>query len=112
MPWLDHGRHQNCEGGFSLNHFCIISKPLMCATIWIKHLGIAIVASSRIKHGDWFMLVSKGTNNKWTYDLIDHLMANLEIVIALASMTCIGNLDGYELHSRDEKVFNDFINEC
>ena len=25
---------------------------------WIKHLGITIVASSRIKLGDWFMLVS------------------------------------------------------
>ena len=50
MPWLDHGWHRNCEGGFSLNHFCIISKPLMCATIWIKHLGIAIVTSSRMKH--------------------------------------------------------------
>ena len=58
------------------------------------------------------MLVSKGTNNKWTYDLIDHLMANLEIIIALASMTYIVNLDGYELQSREGKVLNDFINEC
>ena len=29
------------------------------------------------------MLVSKGTNNKWTYDLTDHLMVDLEIIIAL-----------------------------
>jgi hypothetical protein len=31
----------------------------------------------------------KGTNNKWTYDLIDHLMINLEtiILVALACMT-------------------------
>jgi hypothetical protein len=52
----------------------------MCATTWIKHLGIAIVASSKgcsmIKHGDWFMLVSKGTNDKWTSDLMDQLMTN------------------------------------
>ena len=46
-------------GGFSLNCFCIISQPPICATIWIKHLEVAIVASSRIKHGDWIMLVSK-----------------------------------------------------
>ena len=46
--------------GFSLDCFYFISKPLMCATIWIKHFKIAImVSSSRIKHGDWFMLVSK-----------------------------------------------------
>ena len=31
----------------------------MCATIWINYLGIAIIVSSRIKHGDWFMLVLK-----------------------------------------------------
>jgi hypothetical protein len=32
----------------ALNPFRImISKPLMCATIWIKHLGIAIFASSK-----------------------------------------------------------------
>ena len=28
----------------------------------------------------------KETNNKWTYDLTDHLMEALETVIALASM--------------------------
>ena len=58
------------------------------------------------------MLVSKGTNNKWTYDFTDHLMAYLEIIIALASMTYIVDLDGSELHLGDEIVFNDFINEC
>ena len=54
----------------------------MCATTWIKYLGIAIVASSkgcnRIKHGNWFMLVTKGTNNKWTFDLMDQLMVDIE----------------------------------
>jgi hypothetical protein len=58
----------------------------------------------------------KGTNNKWTYGLrhmtISHLMVDLEIIIALASVPCIADLDAYELHPRDEKVFNNFINEC
>ena len=68
--------------GGSLSRICIISKPPMCATIWIKHLlGIAIIASSRIKHVDWFML---GTNNKWTYDITDPLMIDLETIITLA----------------------------
>ena len=26
----------------------------------------------------------KGTNNKWTYDLMDHLMVDLETIIAIA----------------------------
>lgn len=51
-------------------------------------------------------------NNKQTYDLTDYLMGNLETIIALASMTCIVELDAYELHLEDEKVFNNFINEC
>ena len=41
----------------SIYRYCIISKSPMCATIWIKHLGIAIAESSGIKHRDWFMLV-------------------------------------------------------
>ena len=53
----------------------------------------------------------KGTNNKRTYDLTDHLMVDLEIIIALASMTYFVDLDVYELHPRDEKIFNDFIKE-
>jgi hypothetical protein len=42
-------------------------------------------------------------------------MVYLETVIALASMTYIVNLDAYEFHLKDEKVFNYFIidfNEC
>ena len=45
----------------------------------------------------------KGTNNKWTYDLTNHLMVDLETIIALASMTYIVDLDAYELHLGDEK---------
>ena len=45
----------------------------------------------------------KETNNNWTYDLTNHLIAYLEIIIALASMTCIVDLNGCELHSGDEK---------
>ena len=54
----------------------------------------------------------KGTNNKWPYDLMDHLMLHLQTIIALASMIYIVDLDAYELKQRDEKVFNNFINEC
>ena len=59
-----------------------------------------------------FCWYQKGTDNKWTYNLTDHLMLRLETIIALAFMTYIVDLDGYESHPRDEKVFNNFINEC
>ena len=39
-------------------------------------------------------------------------MVDLETIIALAFMTYIIDLDAYELHLGDEKIFNDFINEC
>ena len=39
-------------------------------------------------------------------------MVDFETIIARASMTYIVDLDAYELHPRDEKVFNDLINEC
>jgi hypothetical protein len=51
----------------------------------------------------------KETNNKGIYHLTNHLMVYLETIIALASMTYIVDLDAYELHSRDRKVFNNFI---
>jgi hypothetical protein len=53
----------------------------------------------------------KETDNKWTYNLTDHLMLDFETIIALASMIYITNSDAYELHPEDGKVFNDFINE-
>ena len=40
---------------------------------------------------------------------MDHLMVELKTVMALASMTYIVDLDGYELHPENESVFNDFI---
>ena len=39
-------------------------------------------------------------------------MIDLETIIALTSMTYIANLDACELHMGDEKVFNNFVNEC
>ena len=36
----------------------------------------------------------------------------MQTIIALACMTYIINLDAYELHPGDEKIFNNFINEC
>ena len=57
-------------------------------------------------------LSKKEPNIKWTYDLTMHLMLNLKTIIALASMTYIVDLDVCALHAGNEKVFDDFINEC
>ena len=38
-------------------------------------------------------------------------MVDLATIIALAFMTYIKNLDANELHPRDEKVLNNFIDE-
>ena len=54
----------------------------------------------------------EGTNNKWTYNLTDHLMEDLETTNALPSMTYIVDSHAYELHWGNEKVFYNFINEC
>ena len=56
----------------------------------------------------WF---KKETNNKWTFDLMDHLMLNLKSIIALIFLTYIVDLYAYELHMGDEKDFNEFIIE-
>jgi hypothetical protein len=56
--------------------------------------------SSNIKIG--LCRYQKGTNNKWTYDLTNHLMIDLETIIALAFMTYIIDIDGYELLMGDE----------
>ena len=55
----------------------------------------------------------KGTNNKRTYNYVDHLMVFLKTIIVLDSMTyIIANVNAYECHRRDEKVFIDFIDKC
>ena len=48
---------------------------------------------------NWYQ---KGTNNKWIYDLSDHLMVDLETIIALAIVTYIEKLYAHELHLEDE----------
>jgi hypothetical protein len=48
------------------------------------------------------MIHQKGINNKWTYDLMDHLIVALKTIITLASMTYIVDVDAYELHPGDE----------
>jgi hypothetical protein len=54
----------------------------------------------------------KGTNSKWGYNHIDHLMVDLEITVAvLAFMIHIAYLDAYKVHLGDEKVFNNFIDK-
>jgi hypothetical protein len=50
--------------------------------------------------------IKKEPTNKGNYDPTYHLMVDLETIIALASMTYIEDLDAYELHPRDEKIFN------
>jgi hypothetical protein len=46
----------------------------------------------------------KGTNNKWTYDLTEHLMLDLETIMTLIFMSYMYiNLGAYELHLGDEK---------
>lgn len=44
------------------------------------------------------LLLKKKNNNKGKYNLTDHLMIDLETITALTSMTCIVNLDAYELN--------------
>ena len=50
----------------------------------------------------------KETNNKWAYNFIDHLIVDLETVIAIATII---KLDAYELHPQDEYKFNNFADE-
>ena len=52
-----------------------------------------------------------GSNAWWTFDLNDHLMVDLETIIALATMTYIGESNVYELHPGDQKISNDFADE-
>ena len=53
------------SSGFSLNRFCIITLPPIGATIWIKLLGIAIVASSRSSMEIDSSSYEKRTNNRF-----------------------------------------------
>ena len=70
---------------------------------WMNH-------PSNIEIGLW--CYKKWTNNKWTYNLTDHLMLDLETMIAIAYMTYIIDLEFDELHLGDEKIFNGFISKC
>ena len=45
---------------------------------------------------------------KWTYDLIDHMMVNLDAIIALGPMTSVLGFD-VELHPMNEKIFNNLL---
>ena len=55
------------------------------------------------------MLCQNETRSMWTYNLTDHLMVELESIIALARMIVVTTL--YKLHPMDEQVFNDIIND-
>ena len=82
----------------------------MCNNV-VQHGEIALIASSRIKHEDWFMLASYPKISGLTILRII-LMVDLEIIIALALMTYNVDLNAYELRLGDEKVFNGVIDEC
>ena len=47
----------------------------------------------------------------WTYNLTSHLMVELEIIIALATMTYVVEINLYELYPMNKQVFKDFIND-
>ena len=51
----------------------------------------------------------KGTDNKWTYDLVNHYMVDFDTIIALAFMTYVTYLNACESHPEDENSFNDFF---
>ena len=66
---------------------------------------------STISFGDWIVLVPKRSWSLWTYDLTNHIMVDLETIIALAIVTFVVEKNVYELHPMNEEVFNDFIND-
>ena len=47
----------------------------------------------------WYQNKNK---SMWTYDVMDHLLMELETIIALATMTYIVEANSYELHPMDE----------
>ena len=47
----------------------------------------------------------------WTQDLINYSMVELETIIALVAMIYNVETNLYELHPKDECVFNVFIND-
>ena len=57
----------------------------------------------------WYV---KGTNNKWSHNLTDQLVVNLKTMIVIPFMTYIVDLNAFELHPEDEKVFINLINRC
>lgn len=88
--------------------FHIISKPRTCAKFWIKHLVIVIATNStscKFQDQAWTLVyvLVKGTYYEWIVDLPNDLMVNLKIIITLASMIYIVNLDAYKLHLGKEK---------
>ena len=57
------------------------------------------------------MLYQNETRSMWIYNLTDHLMAELESIIALAIMIYIVVTNLYKLHLMDEQVSNNIIDD-
>ena len=53
----------------------------------------------------------KSNGSVWTHDLTNHIIGDLETIIALATLTFVVYKNLYELHPTDEQVFNDLIND-
>ena len=73
----------------SLVYFVVILQHLYLYGRITKHYEISIqllggvyisntLHGQSIRHGDWFMLVSKKINIKCTYNLTDHVMIDVE----------------------------------
>jgi hypothetical protein len=120
---LDHMHHWNRKGVDSLVGFLSIIFVWLINLQCVQQLGSNIEGSDQNCCKSWGLQVltssieigscwyQKGTNNTWTYKLTCHLMVYVETIIALTSMTYIVDLNAYELHPRDEKVFSNFIHQ-
>lgn len=47
----------------------------------------------------------------WTCDLMDHLMVELDTIVALVSLTYSAKTNLFKLHPMDEQVLNDFFDD-
>ena len=52
------------------------------------------------------------SGSMWTYDLTDHIMVDLKMVMVLAIMASMVGSNSYELHSTSNEIdFQDFIEQ-
>ena len=95
------------DGTFKIQNICIFMVVWLDYIVWFfildetRQMYNFLITLSYMDIGlYWYQ---KGTINKWTYDLTNHLMVDLETIIALATMTYIAKLDVYEFPPRMKK---------